>query len=79
MDQVAQRPAPAEIVRFPGAPRVDEALLTSILDNMSQGVLLFDQQTRLIFSNRRYCEMYGLPPEAARPGRMPSPSLYAGA
>jgi diguanylate cyclase (GGDEF)-like protein len=45
-------------------------LLTSILDNMSQGVLLFDQQTRLIFSNRRYCEMYGLPPEAARPGRM---------
>src|SRR5690349_20145408 len=70
MDQVAQRPAPAEIVRFPGAPRVDEGLLTSILDNMSQGVLLFDQQTRLIFSNRRYCEMYGLPNDAVRPGRM---------
>jgi diguanylate cyclase (GGDEF)-like protein len=70
MDQAAQRPAPAEIVRFPGAPRVDEELLTSILDNMSQGVLLFDPQTRLIFSNRRYCEMYGLPNEAARPGRM---------
>src|SRR5262249_29255453 len=36
--------------------------------NMSQGVLLFDSKARLIFANRRYAEMYGLPPEVARPG-----------
>jgi len=32
-------------------------------------VLLFDSETRLIFCNRRYIEMYGLSPEIARPGR----------
>ena len=35
---------------------------------MSQGVLMFAPDTRLIFCNRRYAEMYGLPPEVARPG-----------
>jgi diguanylate cyclase (GGDEF)-like protein len=70
MDQAVQRPAPAEIVQFPNAPHLDEHLLASVLDNMSQGVLLFDSETRLIFCNRRYCEMYALPPEVARPGRM---------
>ena len=39
------------------------------MDNMSQGVLIFDSETRLIFCNRRYLEMYGLMPEVARPGR----------
>ena len=35
---------------------------------MSQGVALFDPETRLIFCNERYLEMYGLLPEVARPG-----------
>ena len=48
---------------------MDEALLETVLNNMSQGVLLFDSETRLIFCNRRYIEMYGLSPEIARPGR----------
>ena len=57
MDQVAPTKAPAEIVRFPQAARIDEQVLKSVLDNMSQAVLLFDSETRLIFSNERYAEM----------------------
>ena len=66
MDQVS--PA-AEVLSFPNAPRTDERLLETVLNNMSQGVLLFDAEMRLIFCNQRYCEMYGLVPEFARPGR----------
>jgi diguanylate cyclase (GGDEF)-like protein len=46
----------------------DRPLFDTILDNMSHGVLMFDQSTRLIFCNRRYGEMYGLPPDAVQPG-----------
>jgi diguanylate cyclase (GGDEF)-like protein len=69
MDQVTQQAPAAAILSFPQVSRIDEALLETILDNMSQGVLLFDSETRLIFCNRRYIEMYGLSPEIARPGR----------
>ncbi|HEX5210215.1 MAG TPA: EAL domain-containing protein [Pseudolabrys sp.] len=66
MDQVT--PA-AEILSFPQTTRIDEHLLETVLNNMSQGVLLFDAETRLTFCNHRYLEMYGLLPEFARPGR----------
>jgi len=66
MDQA--NPA-AEILSFPQTSRIDEQLLETVLNNMSQGVLLFDSDTRLIFCNHRYREMYGLLPEFARPGR----------
>jgi diguanylate cyclase (GGDEF)-like protein len=69
MDQIAQQLPPAEILSFPQISRIDEQLLETVLDNMSQGVLMFDSETRLIFCNRRYLEMYGLIPEVARPGR----------
>jgi diguanylate cyclase (GGDEF)-like protein len=46
----------------------DQRLLHTVLDNMSQGVLLFDADTRLVFCNRRYVEMYGLTGELAKPG-----------
>ena len=41
--------------------------MTSI-NNISQGLCFFDGAQRLIFSNRRYAEMYRLPPELLRPG-----------
>jgi len=66
MDQVT--PA-AEILSFPQTSRIDERLLETVLNNMSQGVLLFDSDARLIFCNQRYREMYGLLPEFARAGR----------
>ncbi len=38
------------------------------LDNMSQGLAMFDASRKLIVCNRRYAEVYGLPPELMRPG-----------
>ncbi|MDI3471047.1 MAG: diguanylate cyclase/phosphodiesterase (GGDEF & EAL domains) with PAS/PAC sensor(s) [Pseudolabrys sp.] len=73
MDQAVVRPIPAantaDVVTFPQTPAIGEELLKTVLDNMSLGVLLFDSETRLIFCNKRYLEMYGLPAEMVRPGR----------
>jgi diguanylate cyclase (GGDEF)-like protein/PAS domain S-box-containing protein len=69
MNEVASRPLAAEIVAFPQSATVGEELLKSVLDNMALGVVLFDSETRLIFCNRRYAEIYGLPSESVRPGR----------
>jgi len=38
------------------------------LENISQGLCFFDGAQRLIVSNRRYAELYDLPPERVRPG-----------
>ena len=48
--------------------RKDEQLLQTVLNNMSQGALMFDSETRLIFCNKRYIELYGLSPEIVKPG-----------
>jgi len=39
------------------------------LNNMSQGLAMFDSSERIIVCNRRYVDMYGLPPEQVTPGR----------
>src|SRR6266849_4870631 len=51
-----------------GAARDQQLLLDMVLNNMSQGVLMFDSESRLVFCNQRYIEMYGLSPESAKPG-----------
>jgi two-component system cell cycle sensor histidine kinase/response regulator CckA len=38
------------------------------IENMVEGLCFFDGAQRLILSNRRYAEMYGLPPDQVRPG-----------
>jgi len=38
------------------------------LNNMSEGLCMFDASTRLVLCNERYIEMYGLDPELAKPG-----------
>jgi len=38
------------------------------IDNMSQGLSMFDGDKRLIVCNARYASMYQLPPELTRPG-----------
>lgn len=42
--------------------------LDTAINNMSQGLLLFDDSERLIVCNRRYIEMYGLSPDIIKPG-----------
>jgi len=41
---------------------------TTALNNMSQGLCMWDAHGRLILCNVRYTQMYGLDPKAARPG-----------
>ncbi|QDL97646.1 EAL domain-containing protein [Rhodopseudomonas palustris] len=38
------------------------------VDNMAQGLSLFDAAGRLLLYNRRYLEIYRLPPDAVKPG-----------
>ncbi len=42
--------------------------LDAALNNMSQGLAMFDAAARLIVCNRRYIDMFRMPPEAIRPG-----------
>ena len=45
-----------------------QAQTNAALDNMSQGLVMFDSSARLVVCNQRYLEMYGLSPEIVRPG-----------
>jgi diguanylate cyclase (GGDEF)-like protein len=38
------------------------------ISNIHQGICFFDGQQRLLVCNRRFGDMYGLPPEATQPG-----------
>jgi PAS domain S-box-containing protein len=42
--------------------------LDAALNNMSQGLCLFDSNSRLVLCNQRYLEIYSLRPETIRPG-----------
>ncbi|ESY68165.1 MULTISPECIES: EAL domain-containing protein [Mesorhizobium] len=42
--------------------------LATVIDNISQGICLFDPEERLILSNPRYSEIYRVPPERLVPG-----------
>ena len=61
-------PRVAPNFRAPEATQENDQLLSTVLNNMSQGVLLFDAEARLIFCSQRYFEIYGLSKEAAKPG-----------
>jgi PAS domain-containing protein len=52
---------------IPLAPK-DQTLLDTVLNNMCQGVLMFDTDAQMVFCNQRYIEMYGLSPELAVAG-----------
>jgi diguanylate cyclase (GGDEF)-like protein len=42
--------------------------LDTAMNTMTQGLLMFDQDERLIVCNRRYIEMYGLSSDVVKPG-----------
>jgi len=48
---------------------VQNRRLRAALDNMSDGLCMFDDKEYLVVCNRRYRELYDLPPEVAKPGR----------
>jgi methyl-accepting chemotaxis protein len=53
---------------FARRTRTQNARMLAALNNMSQGLCMFDRHERLVVCNRRYMEMYKLTPEVARPG-----------
>jgi diguanylate cyclase (GGDEF)-like protein len=47
---------------------VQNARFNAALNNMSQGLAMFDAERRLIVCNAKYAEMYRVPPELMKPG-----------
>jgi diguanylate cyclase (GGDEF)-like protein len=50
------------------SPGTSVQLLQEVLESLPQGVVMFTAAGILQFANRRYCEMYNLPPDYIRPG-----------
>jgi diguanylate cyclase (GGDEF)-like protein/PAS domain S-box-containing protein len=48
--------------------RMEKQRLDTAINNMTQGLLLFDSSQRLVVCNQRYLEMYGLSAEVLKPG-----------
>jgi NO-binding membrane sensor protein with MHYT domain/methyl-accepting chemotaxis protein len=51
-----------------GRLRDQNARIIAAIDNMSQGLCMFDRAERLVVCNRRYLEMYDLASSAIKPG-----------
>jgi diguanylate cyclase (GGDEF)-like protein/PAS domain S-box-containing protein len=47
---------------------LEKLRLDRAINNMTQGLLLFDASERLVVCNDRYIEMYGLSPDVVKPG-----------
>jgi diguanylate cyclase (GGDEF)-like protein len=48
--------------------RLEKQRLDTAVNNMTQGLLLFDSSQRLVVCNQRYIDMYGLSAEVLKPG-----------
>jgi diguanylate cyclase (GGDEF)-like protein len=48
--------------------RAQNVRFEAAVDNMTQGLVMFDRDHRLLVCNDRYAEVYGLPPELICPG-----------
>ncbi len=48
--------------------RLEKQRLDTAVNNMTQGLLLFDASQRLVICNSRYIEMYGLSAQVVKPG-----------
>jgi methyl-accepting chemotaxis protein len=48
--------------------RTQNRRLSNAIDNMSQGLIMFDARGRIILVNRRYIDMYALSPDIVKPG-----------
>jgi diguanylate cyclase (GGDEF)-like protein/PAS domain S-box-containing protein len=48
--------------------REQKLQMDAALDNISQGLLMFGADGRLILCNRRYLDLYNLPPDTVQPG-----------
>jgi diguanylate cyclase (GGDEF)-like protein len=51
-----------------GALTAQNARFDTAINNMSQGLCLFDSEQRLVVCNEKYARIYGLPDELVKPG-----------
>ena len=47
---------------------LEKRRLDTAINNMTQGLLLYDSSARIVVCNQRYIEMYGLSPDVVKPG-----------
>ena len=62
------RPIGRELDRLRNTLRTQNVRFDLVLEKMHQGLCLFDGSKRLVVSNARYAEIYGIAPEAILPG-----------
>ena len=48
--------------------RLEKQRLDTAINNMTQGLLLFDPSQRLVVCNQRYIEMFGVSTDVVKPG-----------
>ncbi len=58
----------AELTRLSEVLKVQNLHFDTALNNMAQGLCLFDSDQRLIVCNQRYLDMYGFSPDVVKPG-----------
>lgn len=63
-----QKEREAELTRLSDALKVQNLHFDTALNNMVQGLCLFDADQRLIVCNKRYLDMYGFSPDVVKPG-----------
>ena len=63
---IAMLPASVALIR---RVQLHNKRIRGALDNMTQGLCMFDGNERLVVCNRRYRELYRLTPDIAKPGR----------
>ena len=65
-----RRLATSEATIVEKADELDRAnkKVDAALNNMLQGLVIFDREHKLVVCNRRYAEVYGLPPDLTKPG-----------
>jgi diguanylate cyclase (GGDEF)-like protein/PAS domain S-box-containing protein len=67
-DVTAKRHAEALLIENAAELKRTNDRFDAAINNMSQGLCLFDVDKRLVISNRRFQQMYGLPDELVLPG-----------
>ena len=68
LGQLKLAAAAAALERSKRSLEQTNVLFDTALKNMAHGLCMFDRNQHLVVCNPRYGEMYGLPPEATKPG-----------
>jgi len=67
-----------EDIRMAKEKELQSFRFEAALNNMTQGLCMFDRENRLVVSNRQYAQMYGISPEDIRSGMPLDDLLDAG-